>query len=61
MTRKQTQSIIAGLKGHNQSSITKRATRLVTGYFPIDLIKGLSSITEAFRNSPIRTTNQNNI
>lgn len=40
MTRKQAQSIITGLKGHNQSSITKKTTRLVTGYFPIDLIKG---------------------
>ena len=40
MTRKQVQSIITGLKGHNQSSVTKKTTRLVTGYFPIDLIKG---------------------
>lgn len=40
MTRKQAQSIITGLKGHNQSSVTKKTTRLVTGYFPIDLIKG---------------------
>ncbi len=40
MTRKQAQSIITGLKGHNQSSVTKKTTRLVTGYFRIDLIKG---------------------
>lgn len=40
MTRKQAQSIITGLKGHNQSSVTKKTTRLITGYFPIDLIKG---------------------
>ena len=40
MTRKQAQSIITGLKSHNQSSITKKTTRPVTGYFPIDLIKG---------------------
>lgn len=40
MTRKQAQSIITGLKGHNQSSVTKNTTRLVTGYFPIDLIEG---------------------
>ena len=40
MTRKQAQSIITGLKGHNQNSVTKNTTRLVTGYFPIDLIKG---------------------
>ncbi|WP_339014694.1 BRCT domain-containing protein (plasmid) [Lactococcus garvieae] len=40
MTRKQAQSIITGLKGHNQSSVAKKTTRLVTGYFPIDLIKG---------------------
>ncbi|MFK4927125.1 BRCT domain-containing protein [Lactococcus garvieae] len=40
MTRKQAQSIITGLKGHNQSSVTKKTTRLVTGYFTIDLIKG---------------------
>ncbi len=40
MTRKQAQSIITGLKGHNQSRVTKKTTRLVTGYFPIDLIKG---------------------
>jgi len=40
MTRKQAQSIITGLKGHNQNAVTKRTTRLVTGYFPIDLIKG---------------------
>ncbi len=40
MIRKQAQSIITGLKGHNQNSVTKNTTRLVTGYFPIDLIKG---------------------
>lgn len=40
MTRKQAQSIITGLKGHNQSSVTKKTTRLVTGSFPIVLIKG---------------------
>ncbi|USI67026.1 BRCT domain-containing protein (plasmid) [Lactococcus petauri] len=40
MASKQAQSIITGLKGHNQSSVTKKTTRLVTGYFPIDLIKG---------------------
>lgn len=40
MTRKQAQSIITGLKGHSQSSVTKKTTRLVTVYFPIDLIKG---------------------
>jgi NAD-dependent DNA ligase (contains BRCT domain type II) len=42
MTRKQAQSIITGLKGHNQSTVTKKTIRLVTGYFPIDLIKGYS-------------------
>lgn len=40
MTRKQAESIITGLKGHNQSSVTRKTTRLVIGYFPIDLIKG---------------------
>ncbi|MCC4121482.1 BRCT domain-containing protein [Lactococcus lactis] len=40
MTRKQAQSIITGLKGHNQNGVTERTTRLVTGYSPIDLIKG---------------------
>lgn len=40
MIRKQAQSIITGSKGHNQNSVTKNTTRLVTGYFPIDLIKG---------------------
>ncbi|MFK4935421.1 BRCT domain-containing protein [Lactococcus garvieae] len=40
MRRKQAQSIIVGLKGHNQSAITKKTTRLITGYFPIDLMKG---------------------
>ena len=40
MTRKQAQSIIIGLKGHNQNAVTKKTTRLVTGNFPIDLIKG---------------------
>lgn len=40
MTRNQAKSIIVGLKGHNQSSVTKKTTRIVTGYFPIDLIKG---------------------
>lgn len=40
MVRKQEQSIITGVKGQNQSSVTKKTTRLVTGYFPIDLIKG---------------------
>ncbi|MFK4898941.1 BRCT domain-containing protein [Lactococcus petauri] len=40
MTRKQAQYIIMGLKGHNQSNLTKKTTRLITGYFPIDLIKG---------------------
>lgn len=39
MTRKQAQSIITGLIGHNRSNVTKKTTRLVTGYFPIDLIK----------------------
>ena len=50
MTRKQAQSIITGLKGHNQSSITKKTTRLVTGYFTIDLINGYrpsQKLTEA--------------
>ncbi|MHA3999556.1 BRCT domain-containing protein (plasmid) [Lactococcus cremoris] len=50
MTRKQAQAIISGLEGHNQSSVTKKTTRLVTGYFPIDLIKGYSpsrKLTEA--------------
>jgi hypothetical protein len=28
------------IKGHNQGSITRKTTRLVIGYFPIDLIKG---------------------
>lgn len=56
MTRKQAQSIITGLKGHNQSSVTKKTTRLVTGNFPIDLIKGyhpsqkLSEAEEAIQN-----------
>ena len=40
MTRKQAQAIVTGLKGHNQNSVTKKTTRLVSGYFPIDLIKG---------------------
>lgn len=40
MTRKQAQSVISGLKGHNQSVVTKKTTRLVIGYFPIDLMKG---------------------
>ena len=40
MTRKQAQSIITGLKGDDESSVTRKPTRLVTGYFPIDLIKG---------------------
>lgn len=40
MTRKQAQSIIVGLKGHTQNAVTQKTTRLVTGYFPIDLIKG---------------------
>lgn len=40
MTRKQAQSIVTGLRGHNQTVVTKKTTRLVTGYFPIDLIKG---------------------
>lgn len=40
MTRKQVQSIIVGLKGHTQNAVTQKTTRLVTGYFPIDLIKG---------------------
>ncbi|MDT2882661.1 hypothetical protein P7H88_14475, partial [Lactococcus lactis] len=31
MTRKQAQSIIIGLKGHNQNAVTKKTTRLVTG------------------------------
>lgn len=39
MTRKQAQAIITGLKSHNQSSITKNTTCIVSGYFPIDLIK----------------------
>lgn len=39
MTRKQAQSVISGLKGH-QSVVTKKMTRLVIGYFPIDLMKG---------------------
>ncbi|MBK5077778.1 hypothetical protein IL308_13730 [Lactococcus lactis] len=38
--RKQAQSVISGLKGHNQSAVTKKTTRLVIGYFPIDLMKG---------------------
>lgn len=40
MTRKQAQALITGLNGHNQNSVTKRTTRLITGYFPIDLLKG---------------------
>ena len=40
MTRKQVQSIITGLKGHNQSSITKKIIRPVIGYFSIALVKG---------------------
>ncbi|WP_285121964.1 BRCT domain-containing protein [Lactococcus petauri] len=40
MIRIQVQSIITGLKGHNQSSVTKKTTRLVIGYFLFDLIKG---------------------
>lgn len=40
MTRKQAQSVITSLKGYNQNGVSKRTTRLVTGYFPIDLIKG---------------------
>ena len=48
MTRKQAQSIIIGLKGHNQNAVTKKTTRLVTGNFPIDLIKGYQhKISEA--------------
>lgn len=62
MTRKQAQSIITGLKEHTQSSVTKKITRLVTGYFPID--KRLSFFTEALRSRrscPSRTTNKNNV
>lgn len=50
VTRKQAQAIISGLGGHKQSSVTKKTTRLVTGYFPVDLIKGYSpsqKLTEA--------------
>ncbi|EOK07271.1 hypothetical protein WOU_03110 [Enterococcus faecalis ATCC 6055] len=50
MTRKQAQALITRLNGHNQSSVTKNTTRLVTGYFPIELIKGYSlsrKITDA--------------
>lgn len=39
MTRKQAQAILSGLKGHNQSVVTKKTTRLVIGYFLIDLMK----------------------
>jgi len=39
MIRKQAQSIIVGLKGHTQNAVTQKTTRLVTGYFSIDLIK----------------------
>nr|WP_260364486.1 hypothetical protein [Lactococcus cremoris] len=38
------------MEGHNQSSVTKKTTQLVTAYFPIDLIKGYSpsrKLTEA--------------
>lgn len=42
MTRKQAQAIISVLEGHNQSNVTKKTTRLVTGYFTIDLIQGYS-------------------
>ena len=42
MTRKHAQAIISGLEGHNQSSFTKKTTRLLTCYFTIDLIKGYS-------------------
>lgn len=39
MTRKQAQFIIEGLQGNFQNSVTRKTTRLVTGYFPIDLIR----------------------
>ena len=42
MTRKQAQAIISELEGQNQNSVTKKTTRLVTGYIPIDVIKGYS-------------------
>jgi len=42
MTRKQAQFIIKGLHGNIQNSVTKKTTRLVTGYFPIDLLRGYS-------------------
>lgn len=38
MTRKQAQSIVTGLKGYNQNSVTKKTTRLITGYVPIDFL-----------------------
>lgn len=40
MSRKQAQALITGLNGYNQNSVTKKTTRLITGYFPIDLLKG---------------------
>ena len=42
MIRKQAQFIIEGLQGNFQNSVTRKTTRLVTGYFPIDLIRGYS-------------------
>lgn len=40
MTRRQAQFIIEGLQGNFQNSVTKKTTRLVTGYVPIDLLIG---------------------
>lgn len=42
MTRKQAQFIIESLQGNFQNSVTRKTTRLVTGYFPINLIRGYS-------------------
>ena len=40
MTRRQAQFIIEVLQGNFQNSVTKKTTRLVTGYVPIDLLRG---------------------
>ncbi|MEI3624213.1 hypothetical protein TolaII67_03120 [Lactococcus lactis subsp. lactis] len=48
--RKGFYSLFKTLQQNHQSSVTKKTTRLVTGYFPIDLIKGYSpsqKLTEA--------------
>ncbi|KST89596.1 BRCT domain-containing protein [Lactococcus lactis] len=42
MTRKQAQFIIEGLQGNFQNSVTRKTTRLVIGYSPIDLLRGYS-------------------